>query len=278
VKLSIITPCRNAIASLEETMDSILNQRAVLSGRVELEYVIVDGASDDGTQDLARRSGVRVLSEKDAGLYDAVAKGMLTTTGDVVAYCNAGDTYHAGAFDVVAELFQRPEIQWLTGFRVGMNEASQVTDVRLQRPFRRAFFENGIYAGGPLPTVQQESTFWRRSLHDSVDLKKLRSFRLAGDFYLWQCFSSVAQVTTVDAFLGAHRIHRGQLSENQSAYHQEVHSICRKATWRERITARWDAGDRGVIARAGNAMFGLPPMGGAGFFFDHSKQAWRVFD
>jgi glycosyltransferase involved in cell wall biosynthesis len=278
MKISIVTPCHCEVGRLGETMDSVLGQRGVLEGRVKLDYIVVDGASTDGTADLARSRGAEVICEPDRGLYDALAKGLGRVTGDVVAYLNAGDVYHPTAFDVVSEIFESPEVQWLTGFRVGINEQSQVTDVRCQRPFRSEFFENGAYSGDPLPTIHQESTFWRSSLHSVVDLKRLAEFRLAGDFYLWHCFSRIAKPASVDAFLGAHRIHRGQLSEDKLSYLAEVRTICRPPTQSERITAWADSGTGGRLARWLNRVAGLPRMQGEAFFFDHSIQRWRVFD
>lgn len=276
MKISVFTPCRNAADRIGETVESVLRQTAVLSGRVDLDYVVLDGASTDGTAKNAAALGARVVSEPDRGLYDAVAKGLEGASGEIVAYLNAGDVFHPTALDVVAQIFAAENVQWLTGFRVGINERSEVTDVRPQRPFRREFFETGLY-GGILPGVQQESTFWRRGLHETVDFAKLRSFRLAGDFYLWQCFARTAQVSTVDAFLGAHRIHAGQLSEDRVAYRAEVGSICRSPTFAEKLTARVEAGRAGFFSRMIERVCGLPRMRGDAWYFDHREQRWRVF-
>ena len=93
-KFTVVTACKNAARYIEETVTSVLSQSVFLSGHCELEYLVCDGASTDGTQDLVRpyeRKGVTLISEPDAGLYAALAKGLQRATGDYVAYLNAGD-------------------------------------------------------------------------------------------------------------------------------------------------------------------------------------------
>lgn len=264
---------------LSETMESVLTQTALLNGAVELQYLVVDGASTDDTVKIARsfsHPGLEIISEPDTGVYDALAKGLRRAKGDVIAYLNAGDYYHKTAFDVVVDIFQKPNVQWLTGFRVAYNNRSQVIQVKDQRPFRREFFENGFYGGRPYPTVQQESTFWSRQIMQSVDLEKLASFKLAGDFYLWQTFARQTQVTTVDAHLGGYRIHAGQLSEQQDKYAREVRTICREATSTERLTA-WCDLQGGAWTRKLLRPFCLPSMNGDGYYYHTGSQCWKIY-
>ena len=82
--------------------------------------------------------------------------------------------------------------------------------------------------GGFLPFIQQESTFWRRELHDAVDFQRLATFRYAGDFFLWKGFSSASELHVVSAWLGGFKRHKGQLSEDSFAYETEVRSIADK--------------------------------------------------
>jgi len=178
LKVSIVTPCRNAEHLVARTVESIVGQSAVRSGRVELEYLLIDGASTDRTVEVARAAGgsrVSVRSEPDRGMYDALAKGLRAATGDVVAYLNAGDAYSLGAFEVLADLFERPEVAWLTGFRIQCNERGAVVGAYLPVPYRRRLLAKGAHDGVRLEFVQQESTFWRRSLHAQLDLVPARA-------------------------------------------------------------------------------------------------------
>jgi len=91
-KLSIITITYQAEQYLERTIQSILEQ----GHRSAIEYVIVDGASKDGTLTLIekyRQQIDQLISEKDQGIYDAMNKGLQVVNGEYVLFLNAGDTF-----------------------------------------------------------------------------------------------------------------------------------------------------------------------------------------
>jgi len=229
LKISIITPCYNAERLVGETIESVLSQSAVVSGRTELEYIICDGNSADRTLDIVqsyRSTDLSVISEPDRGMYDALAKGLRKATGDIVAYLNAGDIYNTHAFDVVIDIFEKKRVKWLTGCTVVYNERSQITFMNLPFKYRKCFFRCGMY-GKYLDTVQQESTFWSASLNSQLDLNVLSRLTYAGDFYLWSRFATAADLYIVESHIGGFKFHRGQLSENFRAYVEEVRSLSR---------------------------------------------------
>ena len=89
---SVITVTYNAAAVLEDTIQSVIAQTYH-----HVEYIIVDGASKDGTTgiiDRYRDRIARVVSEPDGGLYDAMNKGIALATGDYLCFLNAGDSFH----------------------------------------------------------------------------------------------------------------------------------------------------------------------------------------
>ena len=250
-KISIITPCFNAEKYIAETIESVINQRAVLSGFVELEYIICDGQSTDRTVEIAKsvlKSApsacvYKIISKADGGMYDALAKGLKLVSGDVVAYINAGDLYHPGAFGVVTEIFTSQLASWITGYTVCYNERSQIIEATLPFRYRRCLFECGAYGNG-LPHVQQESTFWAARLTEQINFDVLTQLKYAGDAYLWQQFSQVADLSVVRSHLGGFRYHSGQLSQEivggENAYQQELQSISRRSTLREKATIATD--------------------------------------
>ncbi|MDO4790741.1 MAG: glycosyltransferase family 2 protein [Porphyromonas sp.] len=90
--LSVITVCYNAAPLLERTLKSVQEQNYP-----HIEYIIIDGASKDNTLELVRDSGTAVsvfVSEKDAGIYDAMNKGLKRASGHYVLFMNAGDTFY----------------------------------------------------------------------------------------------------------------------------------------------------------------------------------------
>jgi glycosyltransferase involved in cell wall biosynthesis len=191
---TVLTPCRQAAPLLAETIESVVTQTAVRSGRVTLDYVVLDAASTDRTADVVAEctsSNVRFVSQPDHGMYDALARELRRVpASSICCYLNAGDFYFKSAFDTVADVLeQHASVDWLTGLHVTYNDRSQVIRARLPFRYRRRLLRAGWYDGRRLPMVQQESTFWRATLHDGVDWDAFSRFRLAGDAFLWQCFA-----------------------------------------------------------------------------------------
>lgn len=92
MKISIITVSYNAVATIEDTIHSVLNQSCA-----NLEYVIVDGGSNDGTLDIIekyRDKIARIISEKDDGIYYGMNKGIAACSGDYIGILNADDVYY----------------------------------------------------------------------------------------------------------------------------------------------------------------------------------------
>ena len=102
-KVTVITVARNARNDLRRTMESV----ARLS-YPDVEYIVVDGASTDGTVEMLEKSkGVRWTSEADRGIYDAMNKGVTKATGEWVIFMNAGDRFASD--DVIERVFSHPE-------------------------------------------------------------------------------------------------------------------------------------------------------------------------
>lgn len=89
--ITVITVTYNAKEALQTTIDNVLAQ-----DYADVEYIVVDGASTDGSQDLIRSYGLRItqwVSEKDGGIYDAMNKGVRMASGEYCIFMNAGDTF-----------------------------------------------------------------------------------------------------------------------------------------------------------------------------------------
>jgi glycosyltransferase involved in cell wall biosynthesis len=243
-RVSIITPCLNAEQRIGETIESVIGQSAIISGRAELEYIICDGNSTDKTVSVVNEyaksnRGIKLFSEPDTGMYAALAKGLECASGDIVAYLNAGDFYNRYAIDIVLDLFEQKQVRWLTGYNVHYNDKSYFVNVKLPFKYRRDFFASGFY-GTKLIFVQQESTFWDASLNRCIDLERLAVFRYAGDYYLWSSFAKECDLQIVEAYLGGFRIEKAQLSENREAYLQEMMQLVAKPQLFHLILAAFD--------------------------------------
>lgn len=183
MKLTIVTPSFNQAPFIERTIQSILSQDGA-----EVEYIVMDGGSTDGTVEILERYSQRLrwTSEADNGQSDAINKGLRIATGDVVAFLNSDDTYAPGALASVAGYFGRhPDVMWA----YGKCRIIDRDDREIRRPitwyknvllrkysFRKLLAENFI---------SQPATFWRRSLHDEIGyLNEDEHFVMDYEFWL----------------------------------------------------------------------------------------------
>jgi len=105
MKISVVTPSLNQARYIAECLDSVRHAATAASPH-EVEHIVIDGASTDGTVDLLRtRKDIRWVSEKDRGQSHAINKGLAMATGDILAYLCADDTYEPDALRAVAEEF-----------------------------------------------------------------------------------------------------------------------------------------------------------------------------
>jgi glycosyltransferase involved in cell wall biosynthesis len=108
---SIITPCLNRAGNIARAVESVLAQNYPA-----VEHIVIDGGSTDGTQAvLARYPHLRVLSEPDRNLYDAINKGLRLARGDVVGLLNSDDLYASGAFSAAAQILSDSSVEMVIG-------------------------------------------------------------------------------------------------------------------------------------------------------------------
>lgn len=173
-KFSVITVTYNAGAVLEDTIQSVISQTYR-----HVEYIIVDGASKDGTLAVIERYKeriARVVSEPDKGLYDAMNKGMRLATGDYLCFLNAGDSFHED--DILQQM-----VHTLTGHSlpdVLYGETALVDKeghfVRMRRLSAPEVLTWKSFKQGML--VCHQAFFTKRSLAEPYDLQ----YRFSSDF------------------------------------------------------------------------------------------------
>jgi hypothetical protein len=204
-RISLVTPVFNSAKYIEQTIRSVLSQNYP-----NLEYFIVDGGSTDGTIDIIRKYESQItgwVSEPDNGMYDALNKGFARTTGEIMGWISATDQYHVGGLSVVGSVFRDlPEVEWITGRATGFNEEGMTTVVLDIPHWSRLRF-----LAGANRYIQQESTFWRRSLWERAGSRVDSSRRYAADFELWVRFFRYARLYPVDALIGGFRAHGDSL-------------------------------------------------------------------
>ena len=231
--LSIISPVKNGETYFQQAIDSLKAQ----TGPFDLEYVVIDGQSDDRTMEIAESNTdiiTKCYSEPDGGMYDALSKGFERTTGEIMGWINADDVYFPWALDTVTKVFSDlPEVEWSSTLNpVAINEYGKIFNVRRIAGFSREAFMDGIYIGyhgfnNPFACdfIQQESTCWRRKLLDRIGPDPLSYYRVerrqAGDFSLWAQFAAEAELYGLVSPLCAWRQHPDQWTDPET-YMMEV--------------------------------------------------------
>lgn len=214
--ISVVTPCRNAERFLERTLESVASQEYP-----NLEHVLIDGGSTDGTMAIVERHRHRlahVESGPDGGMYDALNRGFARTGGEVMTWLNADDVWFPGALRTVGTVFASfPEVEWLTtACPAAIDEHGSVIVLDRIEGFSRTAFLRGEYlAGAGWPAagfIQQESTFWRRSVWERAGERCDAGLEAAGDFELWSRFFGHAELWCITVPLGCFRRHGDQKS------------------------------------------------------------------
>lgn len=160
--VSIVTASYNQAQFIEETLRSVRDQ-----DYPEIEHLVIDGASTDGTVDILRRYegtyNMRWISEPDRGHADALCKGFRQAQGEILAWLNSDDLYLPGAVATSVETFQEhPETDLVYGDVMIIDGPGREYGVRrLTRMDRYDFLGQGN-------CLAQPATFWTRRIYDHV--------------------------------------------------------------------------------------------------------------
>lgn len=229
MKISIITPSYNQVEFLESTLQSVLSQKGV-----ELEYIVVDGGSTDGSREVIEKYSDSLAwwcSERDGGQYQAINKGFERATGDILAWLNSSDIYLPWTLHTVAKIFQNhPEVDWLAAnHKLCIGEESEFAGYQKLPGYSRNAFLKGMHGSRANPNfIQQETCFWRRSLWKKIGGKIPDTYKYAADFHLWERMFKHSPLTGVECPLAAFRFHDDQRSKIDG-YMDEVEMILEEA-------------------------------------------------
>lgn len=186
MKVSIITVCLNSEKTVEDTIQSVSQQT-----HQNVEHIVVDGDSMDGTLEILYRYHnqlSKLVSEPDSGIYDAMNKGLLLASGDIICFLNADDAYsHSGVLALIERTMKSENLDALYG-----DVAFFHTDHPHQvvRRYRSARFRPSRIAWGWMPA--HPALFLHRRVFDRIGLFKT-DYQIAGDFeFIARAFHSGA--------------------------------------------------------------------------------------
>jgi hypothetical protein len=198
-RITVVTPSYNQRLFLEETLRSVL-----LQGYPNLDYIIIDGGSTDGSVDLIRRYEKYLAywtSAKDKGASDAIGKGFSRATGEIMAYLNSDDTYLPGTLYRVAEAFRNSSVDAVYGNCYWTDHEGRRIGERRQTPFIASGYLYGAC------DLQQPAMFWTKAIFDKAGGMD-PSFHFAFDADLFFRFiGNGARFKHVNRFFAQFRIH-----------------------------------------------------------------------
>lgn len=269
----IVTPVLNAANFIEATLDSIRAQTDP-----DWVHYIVDGGSTDGTlqileQAVAGDTRRRLVTGRDKGLYDAMFKGFERSHADgftdprtICIWLNADDLLMPWALATLRQKFDETGAEWISALPCIWDLRGRLEVVKPYNWYPRRLILAGLFNNRSLGAIQQECTYFTRSLLSKVPpetVESIRSKKLAGDFLLWREFARHTELVSVMTAVGGFRAHGANLSSTQEAvYYREI----REAG--VRLPPEW----LGRVLRVG---FRQPALVRAGEAY---RQACRRFD
>jgi glycosyltransferase involved in cell wall biosynthesis len=197
--VSVITPSYNQAVFLEKTMRSVLNQ-----DYPSIEYIVVDGGSNDGSEEIIRRYADRLkwwVAEKDQGQADAINKGLGHAEGEIIAWLNSDDFYLAGAVSKVVEAFAaHPECGLIYGDVVAVDGENQ--PINLNR-----YGDWQLEDLARFQIIGQPAVFVRREALKKAGWQLDTRFHYMLDHQLWLRIASRTRMMHIVEFLAAARYH-----------------------------------------------------------------------
>ena len=217
--LSVVTPSYNSAEFIEDALLSVSRQQ-----HVSPEHIVIDGASTDRTMDVVRRHpAVQWVSEPDRGQSDAINKGFLRATGDLVGWLNADDYYLPGGLEAIASAAQQhPEADVIYGDCVFVDQGGHIVRSKVEHEFDPSVL---LYFGCYIPST---STFFRRRIIESGLLLD-GDYRVCMDFeYFARLAHAGLRFHYVPRFVAAFRWHGNNISLTQTARRAEERSLVQR--------------------------------------------------
>lgn len=221
MKITVVTPSYNQGQYLEATIQSVLSQNYP-----DLDYIIIDGGSTDNSVEIIQKYADKLaywVSEKDKGQTDAINKGLMRGTGEVMGWLNSDDILLPGALHAIGQAFAQDEqVQVVCGFRHFIDAEGK-------------FMVNWIRG---LPThyhlrrrsiLPQETVYWRRGVWAKLGQLD-ETYRFCMDYEYWlRMVAAGYEITLLPHYIGGFRQHEEAKSATiRDVYRQELNRLYRQ--------------------------------------------------
>lgn len=172
--VSIITVCYNSGKTIQKTIESVLNQTYQ-----EIEYIIVDGLSNDNTMQIVdgykeqfatKGMQLKIISEKDHGIYDAMNKGIYNSSGEIIGIINSDDWYEKNAVEVMMDTYQKEKFDYFYGdIRLIKTNGQEIIKHSRMDKLVTSRHWNHPTSFVTKSTYQELGTFLCEGIHDDFD-------------------------------------------------------------------------------------------------------------
>jgi glycosyltransferase involved in cell wall biosynthesis len=218
-KISVITPSFNQAHFLERTIKSIVDENYP-----NLEYIIIDAGSTDGSVDIIRKYEKYItywVSEPDNGQSHAINKGLQRATGEWVAWQNSDDIYYPGVFSAIAKASKsNPDVDLIIGNMNLIDENDKlIRDMHFVTPTYQAMVAEGM-------VLSNQAAFWRRKVHSDIGWMD-ESLHLGFDFDWFLRLTKHCKGYSINQCLGAFRIHGLAKTQKMPTQNLEIHKLVR---------------------------------------------------
>jgi glycosyltransferase involved in cell wall biosynthesis len=198
-RITIVTPSFNQAAFIERTICSVLDQ-----SYPNLEYIIIDGGSTDGSVEVIRRYEKYLafwVSEKDRGQSHAINKGLKIATGDWIAWQNSDDIFYPGAFQSLANAARKNAQSNLIIGNMNLidDQGDIINNLKYVTPTYESLLAEGM-------VLANQAAFWRRSIHEKIGYLK-EDLHYGLDFEWFLRVLQHGRATHVNKTWGGLRIH-----------------------------------------------------------------------
>lgn len=258
-RITVAVPCRDAERWIRTALASLLGQ-----GYPDLEVVVQDGASRDGTVDVLRAHADRIswTSEPDAGQADALNRAFARATGEVLGWLNADDLLLPGSLERIGRAFLDPSVEAVCGWSVVVDEEGRPVGTQVYPAPTREVLRLR-------PRLPQETVYWRRGVRDRLGPLDA-SLDLCFDREWWLRMAEAGVVPRLlRTFLAAYRRHPAQKGARlrERARAEEVEILRRvhgpaadPETLRRRVPWAWRARKRLLKRLARWGLLGRPAL------------------
>jgi glycosyltransferase involved in cell wall biosynthesis len=196
--VTIVTPTLNGADYLRQAIESVQQNR---SPDFEIDHVIVDAGSTDGTIEIAQSYGLRIIQGKDKGIFDAINKGSFNSSGDLLGFLGSDDLMLNGALEAIVSAYRRSKKRWVVGGIRWIDERGMSLGELAAPP---TWMTSRMHASLGWNPIMHMSTYFSREFFTELNGFDI-SYRVSGDYELFARALSISPYERVSAPLTCFR-------------------------------------------------------------------------